>query len=214
MPECSVVKSAYGLRRRPHRSCQKTIESQLARDLELEILHTKRGFKFGGNDAAAWWAVPVQLEEQRAHTLAEEAAARARAAEELRMAEGAFPALGGALGAGAGGGGAGARVLSLVWQRVVVESYRVASSTRSKEVAEDGVPPCVPPPPREVQYMRLCRVCMHRAGGFEGRRGRGEVRRAASCAAWPIGSRGGTTGEGKGAGCGWAQNLLEFVLKW
>ncbi|KAH9163324.1 hypothetical protein EDB89DRAFT_2078960 [Lactarius sanguifluus] len=116
-------------------------------------------------DPAARAALLVQLEEQRAHTLAEEAAARGRAAEELRMAEGAFPALGGApgAGAGAGGGGAGARVLSLVGQRVVVESYRAASGTRSKETAEtgedaeDGVPPRVPPPPREVEYIRVPR---------------------------------------------------------
>ncbi|KAH9013337.1 hypothetical protein EDB84DRAFT_1568714 [Lactarius hengduanensis] len=79
-------------------------------------------------------ALLVQLEEQRAHTLAE-AAARARAAEELRMAEGAFPALGGAPDAG---------------------SYRAASGTPSKEAAEteedaeDGVP-------REVEYMRVPR---------------------------------------------------------
>ncbi|KAH9004428.1 hypothetical protein EDB86DRAFT_3240426 [Lactarius hatsudake] len=116
-------------------------------------------------DPTARAALLVQLEEQRAHTLAEEAAARARAAEELRMAEGAFPALGGApgAGAGAGGGGAGARVLSLVGQRVVVESYRAASDMRSKEAAEteedaeDGVPPRVPPPPMEVEYMRVPR---------------------------------------------------------
>ncbi|KAH8981329.1 hypothetical protein EDB92DRAFT_1953233 [Lactarius akahatsu] len=116
-------------------------------------------------DPAARAALLVQLEEQRTHTLAEEAAARARAAEELRMAEGAFPALGGApgAGAGAGGGGAGARVLSLVGQRVVVESYRAASDMRSKEAAEreedaeDGVSPRVPPPPMEVEYMRVPR---------------------------------------------------------
>ncbi|KAH9052589.1 hypothetical protein EDB87DRAFT_426126 [Lactarius vividus] len=117
-------------------------------------------------DPAARAALRVQLEEQRGHTLAEEAAARARAAEELRMAEGAFPALGGAPGAGAGAGagagggkgGGGARVLSLVGQRVVVESYRAVSEEDAVGTEEDAeVPPRVPPPPREVQYIRVPR---------------------------------------------------------
>ncbi|KAI9433501.1 hypothetical protein H4582DRAFT_2060913 [Lactarius indigo] len=116
-------------------------------------------------DSAARAALLVQLEEQRAHTLAEEAAERARAAEELRVAEGAFPALGGAPGVNAaaggksGGGGAGARVLSLVGQRVVVESYRAASGVRPEEGAEreEDTDDPVPPPPREVQYIRVPR---------------------------------------------------------
>jgi len=108
----------------------------------------------------------VQLEERRAHTLAEEAAARARAADELRLAAGEFPALGGgggaaaAPGAGTGAGKGGARVLSLVGQRVKVESYRAASAREEEGVdedADDGVALRVPPPPREVQYIRVPR---------------------------------------------------------
>lgn len=111
------------------------------------------------------------LEERRAHTLAEEAAARVRAAEELRLAEGAFPALGGGGGApgaagkaAGGGGGAGARVLSVDAQtkRVrVVESYRApgaGGAVAEEEEEGDGVvAPRVPPPEREVQYIRVPR---------------------------------------------------------
>ena len=94
-----------------------------------------------------------------------------RAAEELRLAEGAFPALGGGVVPGAagkaagGGGGGGARVLSVDAQtkRVrVVESHRApgAGSAVVEEVGEDGdgvVAPRVPPPEREVQYIRVPR---------------------------------------------------------
>ncbi|KAI9448774.1 hypothetical protein BJY52DRAFT_1193181 [Lactarius psammicola] len=113
-------------------------------------------------DTAARAALLVQLEERRAHTLVEEASARARVAEELRLAEGAFPALGaGALGPGPGVGKGGARVLSLVGQRVKVESYRATSAlledVEADAGADDGVVVRVPPPPREVQYIRVPR---------------------------------------------------------
>ena len=108
----------------------------------------------------------MQVEERREHTLAEEAAARARAAEELRLAEGAFPALGGGGGGGGGGGapsaGAGAKggVLSLdgkLLKRGVKEAYRVAAEEKVGDNA-DGLGR-VPPPKslREVQYLRVPR---------------------------------------------------------
>ena len=104
------------------------------------------------------------VEERREHTLAEEAAARARVAEELRLAEGAFPALGG--GGGGGGGapsaGAGAKggVLSLdgkLLKRGVKEAYRVAAEEKVGDNA-DGLGR-VPPPKslREVQYLHVPR---------------------------------------------------------
>jgi hypothetical protein len=120
----------------------------------------------------------AQLEELRAHTLKEEAAARAREAEELRLAEGAFPALfsgeGGGGGGGApargGGGGAGGghRVLSVDsrTKRIRVESYSGASRSgleSEEEEAEAGVEGAstpaqrVPPPPWEVEYVRVQR---------------------------------------------------------
>ncbi|KAI9448776.1 hypothetical protein BJY52DRAFT_303820 [Lactarius psammicola] len=111
-------------------------------------------------DTAARAALLVQLEERRANTLVEEASARARVAEELRLAEGAFPALGaGAPGPGVGPGKGGARVLSLVGQRVKVESYRAASALEEDvdADADDGVVLRVPPPSREVQYIRVPR---------------------------------------------------------
>ena len=107
------------------------------------------------------------VEERREHTLAEEAAARARAAEELRLAEGAFPALGGGGGGSGGGGGvpsagAGAKggVLSLdgkLLKRGVKEAYRVAAEEKVGDNA-DGLGR-VPPPKslREVQYLRVPR---------------------------------------------------------
>ena len=101
------------------------------------------------------------IEERREHTLAEEAAARARAAEELRLAEGAFPALGGG-GGGAPSAGAGAKggVLSLdgkLLKRGVKEAYRVAAEEKVGNDA-DGLGR-VPPPKslREVQYLRVPR---------------------------------------------------------
>ncbi|KAI0282421.1 hypothetical protein BC826DRAFT_1110801 [Russula brevipes] len=108
-------------------------------------------------------ALVAQLEELRAHTLAEEAAARERAVEALRMAEGAFPALppharsqrGAAAAAAAvaapapgaqayarGGAGAGGRrVLSVDadTKRVKVESYsvRVGHGLEGEEEEEE-----------------------------------------------------------------------------
>ena len=94
--------------------------------------------------------------------MAEEAAARARAAEELRLAEGAFPALGGGGGGGAPSAGAGAKggVLSLdgkLLKRGVKEAYRVAAQEKVGDNA-DGLGR-VPPPKslREVQYLRVPR---------------------------------------------------------
>ena len=108
------------------------------------------------------------VEERREHTLAEEAAARARVAEELRLAEGAFPALGGGGGGGGGGSGgapsvgAGAKggVLSLdgkLLKRGVKETYRVAAEEKVGDNA-DGLGR-VPPPKslREVQYLHVPR---------------------------------------------------------
>lgn len=87
---------------------------------------------------------------------------RARAAEELRLAEGAFPALGGpVVGAQTGGGGKGG-VLSFdeKTKRVKVEAYRVTSARADVEGdgVEDGMGR-VPPPEslREVQYLRVPR---------------------------------------------------------
>ena len=104
----------------------------------------------------------VLVEERREHTLAEEAAARARAAEELRLAEGAFPALGGGGGGGAPSAGAGAKggVLSLdgkLLKRGVKEAYRVAAQEKVGDNA-DGLGR-VPPPKslREVQYLHVPR---------------------------------------------------------
>jgi len=114
----------------------------------------------------------------------EENQARAREEEALRLAEGAFPVLGGsgaapsggsaAGGKGKGGGvtassGAGHRVLSVDsrTKRVRVESYGGFSGATGhgdgseEEQAEgDGVDAPlsrVPPPPREVEYVRVQR---------------------------------------------------------
>jgi len=121
-------------------------------------------------------ALIAQLEELRMCTLKEEAVAREREAEELRSAEGAFPALSGGGGnaaaaaaargggAGGGGGGGGHRVLSVDsrTKRIRVQSYSGVSSSglESEEEgteAEDGIEPCVPPPPLEVEYVRVQR---------------------------------------------------------
>lgn len=107
------------------------------------------------------------------YTLREEAAAREREVEELRLAEGAFPALfsggGGAPARGGGGGaGGGHRVLSVDarTKRVRVESYSGASRSgleSEEEEAEAGVEGTstpaqrVPPPPWEVEYVRVQR---------------------------------------------------------
>jgi hypothetical protein len=121
----------------------------------------------------------AQLEELRACTLKEEAAAREREAEELRLAEGAFPALLSSGGGGAGAGGApargggggdgrggGRRVLSVDsrTKRIRVESYGVSKSgLESEEEAEADVDgtltpaPRVPPPSWEVEYVRVRR---------------------------------------------------------
>jgi hypothetical protein len=129
-------------------------------------------------------ALIAQLEEARAQTLAEEEAEREREKEALRVAEGAFPVLGGpqhtpsapaggggsgAVGATAGGrGGAGHRVLSVHprTKRVVVGSYTAfcrqtagrgedEEGEEERDVEEEGS--CVPPPPREVEYVRVQR---------------------------------------------------------
>jgi len=129
-------------------------------------------------------ALVAQLEELRAQTLAEEEEAREREEEVLRVAEGAFPALGGSgatpsggsaaggKGKGAGvaaGSGAGRRVLSVDsrTKRVRVESYGGLSratghgdGSEEEEAEGDGVDvplSRVPPPPREVEYVRVQR---------------------------------------------------------
>lgn len=119
--------------------------------------------------ASARAALIAQLEELRADTLREEAVAREREAEEMRLAEGAFPALlsggGGnaaARGAGGGGGGGGGhRVLSVDsrMKRIMVESYSRPGleNEEAEEEEEDGIASRVPPPPWEVEYVRVQR---------------------------------------------------------
>ena len=112
-------------------------------------------------DAATRTALIVLVEERRELTLKEEAAARARAAEELRLAEGAFPALGGGgAGAGAGAGGAKGGVLGLDGRlkRGGKETYRVAPGVEVGDDADDALGR-VPPPKslREVEYLRVPR---------------------------------------------------------
>jgi len=123
----------------------------------------------------------AQLEELRSLALREEAEERERHAEELRLAEGAFPVLmgsGGSAGGGAavsasasarggGGGGGGHRVLVVNsrTKRVKVKSY--SRSGLENEEAEEGVEEAeaeagidgtpVLPPPREVEYVRVRR---------------------------------------------------------
>jgi len=120
----------------------------------------------------------AQLEELRARTLVEEDEEREREAEALRLAEGAFPVLGGSgaapsggsttggEGKGKGGGvgagsGAGHRVLSIDsrTKRVRVESYggfsrgtEYGDGDEEEQVEGDGFDAPVsnvPPPPRE-----------------------------------------------------------------
>ena len=139
-------------------------------------------------------ALLAQLEELRAQVLKEEAEAREREAEELRLAEGSFPALsgsgfgsgsgpGGGVGITAGGvstrggarggigvaggglGGAGHRVLLVDsrTKRVKVESYSRSGGLESEDEelgeaeAEAGIDERVPPPAREVEYVRVQR---------------------------------------------------------
>jgi hypothetical protein len=126
----------------------------------------------------------AQLEELRAQTLSEEEEEREREVEALRLAEGAFPVLGGngtapsggstAGGKGKGGGvsagsGAGHRVLSIDsrTKRVIVESYGGFSRGTEygvggevEQVEGDGFDAPVsnvPPPPREVDCVRVQR---------------------------------------------------------
>ena len=115
--------------------------------------------------------------------LKEEAEVRERVAQELRLAEGSFPALSGGVGAAGvstrGGGGAGAagggarggwlglghRVLLVDsrTKRVKVESYSRSGGLESEEQEEDvaegeaGIDECVPPPAREVEFVRVQR---------------------------------------------------------
>jgi len=120
----------------------------------------------------------VQIEELRAQTLKEEAEVREREAEEMRLAEGAFPALlspnsgsggmdasavstrGGGGGFGGGRGG-GHRVLLVDsrTKRVKVESYsRSGLESEEEDGAEEGMDDeRVPPPPREVECVRVQR---------------------------------------------------------
>ena len=109
-------------------------------------------------------ALIAQLEEMRAETLREEAVAREREAEEMRLAEGAFPALlsgGGESAAARGGGGGGHRVLSVDSHknRVMVESYSRPGLVESEdgEDEEEGIASRVPPPAWEVEYVRVQR---------------------------------------------------------
>jgi hypothetical protein len=119
-------------------------------------------------DASSRNALLVQLDEQRAYVLAEEASERQRAAEALRRAEGAFPALGGAaassLPGGAPKGGGGVLSFDRQTKRVRVEAYRVREeSERDGDGDRDGketpLSSRVPPPisVREVQYLRVPR---------------------------------------------------------
>lgn len=94
---------------------------------------------------------------------------REREAEEVRLAEGAFPALfsggGGsavARGAGAGAGAGGHRVLLVDsrMSRVMVESYSRPGLVESEEEAEEegeDTASRVPPPSWEVEYVRVQR---------------------------------------------------------
>jgi len=130
-------------------------------------------------------ALIAQLEELREQTLAEEAAEREREVEELRMAEGAFPALsgGGNASASGRGGGGGHRVLSVDARtgRVKVDSYSSFSRETVRRHARhdigiglsegadgevdgvagvgdgDGSMSRVPPPSRDVEYVRVQR---------------------------------------------------------
>ena len=99
----------------------------------------------------------------------EEAVAREREAEEMRLAEGAFPALlsgGGGSAAVRGGVRGGHRVLLVDsrMRRVMVESYSRPGLLESEgaeaeeaEEAEEGIASRVPSPPWEVEYVRVQR---------------------------------------------------------
>lgn len=117
--------------------------------------------------------------------LKEEAEVREREAQELRLAAGAFPALSGGVGAagvsirgggGGGAGGAGARGGGLGFghrvllvdsrtKRVKVESYSRSGGLESEDQEEDvaeaeaeaGIDERVPPPAREVEFVRVQR---------------------------------------------------------
>jgi Putative zinc finger motif, C2HC5-type len=122
-------------------------------------------------------ALITQLEELRVHTLTEEAAAREREAEELRLAEGAFPALNTTSSStiatapttntvpGTGTGSAPQRrVLSVDarTKRVKLESYSATKVVGSVPVegnlGEEGEEESrVVAPPREVEYVRVRR---------------------------------------------------------
>jgi hypothetical protein len=129
-------------------------------------------------------ALLAQLEELRAQVLKEEAEVREREVEVLRMAEGAFPTLSGS-GPGSGGVGTAAAGIStrggglglepghghghrvlLVnsrTKRVKVESYSRPGGLESEEEdvgdadADAGIDERVPPPAREVEYVRVRR---------------------------------------------------------
>jgi hypothetical protein len=118
----------------------------------------------------------AQLEELRSLALREEAEERERHAEELRLTEGAFPVLMGSGGSTGGGaavspsasvraGGHRVLVVNSRTKRVKVKSY--SRSGLENEEAEEGVEEAeaeagidgtpVPPPPREVEYVRVRR---------------------------------------------------------
>jgi Putative zinc finger motif, C2HC5-type len=138
-------------------------------------------------------ALIAQLEELRAHTLAEEAATREREAEELRLAEGAFPVLssqrsgsGATTSAPSPSNGAPQpqqqhRVLSLGAHTICVKTItttRMLGSAGSgrgtlgeegeEEEVSDGLLPRVPPPPREVEYVRVQRGSATRWADLKG----------------------------------------------
>lgn len=103
--------------------------------------------------------------------LKEEAEAREREAEDLRLAEGAFPALSGSDSGSAGGGlgpgpepRLGHRVLLFDprTKRVKVQSYlRLGLESEGEDVgdvdADAGIGERVPPPAREVECVRVQR---------------------------------------------------------
>ncbi|KAH9967104.1 hypothetical protein BJV74DRAFT_889989 [Russula compacta] len=112
-------------------------------------------------------ALIAQLEELRAHTLAEEADAREREARELRRAEGAFPALGPSqpqqppsLPSAGSGRGWAARQGPVVWEVGGGEGGGGAGWwwwCDDDDGEGDATPLLVPPPPREVEYVRVRR---------------------------------------------------------
>ncbi|KAI0251732.1 hypothetical protein BJV78DRAFT_1374762 [Lactifluus subvellereus] len=166
-------------------------------------------------------ALIVQLEEQRAHTLAEEAAAREREVEEQRAAEGAFPALNpqraGPGPAPAPGSASQHQVLTVDarTKRIKVESYSAPTPTPTRllsggrgtlEEEEEAVDvlPRVPPPPREVEYVRVQRGSATRWADLKGDGAAGGAKYVAppslpaSSRAQPEHARGRGKGKGKG----------------